>query len=127
MACDVDESSSGSSTIVDADLSAPAPINTTESFSATLTGNTSLQKQITFTKEYCYFKMLVKNTGSYAIVVDLGNKTYTVPAKTNKYIYATSAWGAQTCTFGFATKTVGKAMKGSVTCYLTTTLEEATP
>lgn len=120
------EEENGSS-IVDVDPNSPAPCYMTESFSAVFDGNTSILKQITFTNEYKYFTMTVKNTGDYAISVDLGNKVYTVNPHSSKIIYSTSAWGAQTCTFGFATKTTGQPMYGSVECMLATTLAEVTP
>lgn len=113
--------------IADVDPGTPSPCYMTESFSAVLDGNTSVLKHITFTNEYKYFTMTVHNTGDYGISVDLGNKVFTVEPHSSKIIYSTGAWGAQTCTFGFATKTTGQPMYGSVECMLATTLEEVTP
>ncbi len=112
------------SCIVDVDPNAPSPYLMTESFTAVLDKNTSLQKQITFTKEYKFFTMTVRNTGDYAISVDVGNKVFTVDPHDSKIIYSSSAWSAGTYTFGFATKTTGKPMYGSVVCMLASTLEE---
>lgn len=117
----------GDSEMVDVDPSKPSPTKVADAFSVSLNGRISTSANVTFTSEYKYFQMYVKNTGSAAISVDIGNNVYRVAANSSKYIYSTSAWGAQTCTFYFGTANAGTAMKGSASCILTTTLAEAKP
>lgn len=121
------DESMGGSEIADVDPATPMPMQMKSAFSINLTGNKSTSANITFTDEFKYFTMTVRNTGNAAINVDLGNKTYRVEAHSSKIIYSTSAWGAQTCTFYFGTANAAYTMSGTVDCMLATTLSEVTP
>ena len=102
--------------------------STSEGFTVSFDGNTSLDKTLTLTSSYRYFYIYLKNDGTNEISVTIGNdestqsKNFYSRGKGVYYIYSTTKWAAKSHNVSFASS---KGMKGNAKAMLCSTLAEA--
>lgn len=102
--------------------------STSEGFTVSFGGNTSLSKTLTLTSSYRYFYIYLKNDGTNEISVTIGNdestqsKNFYSKDKGVYYIYSTTKWAAKSHNVSFASS---KGMKGNAKAMLCSTLAEA--
>lgn len=89
------------------------PLASTEGFTVTLDGNTSLTKQFNLAGDYRYWKVWIQNTGTSSIMYSTtgpeNGKVYTIPAGETWNVYSTQPWKTGTYNANF---TSGSGMKG---------------
>lgn len=112
--------------VADDDMDDRLPCYSSETFSvSSFGGNTSMSKYFTLAGKAKYWKVWVKNTGSYDIKVSIegpaNSKVHTVEAGESKYIYSTNEWPAGEYTVNF---TGGHGMYGQAAGRIASTIDE---